>query len=214
MVFGYGAGTGQLIQSEEPASTGFSTTGSSLVESSFTEKENGGWNWQINETAVSDLISNFHWLEQTVNELKPEIQQGTLRLQASENPNFFVTHEDYKNVQMDAYLNVENLAGEIRLAHHIRDTQNYDFVSLNSDGTIRQGRIQDGETTIFEEGSFQPKGALYLRLVADDTHFRGYIDREMKVHGHGDAPKQGAVGIRLEGSGNVQISSIELTTIN
>ncbi|MEX2464233.1 MAG: DUF2231 domain-containing protein [Balneolaceae bacterium] len=214
MVFGYGAGTGQLIQSEKPVSEESSNTDSSSVASSFTEKENGDWIWQINETAVSDLISNFHWIEGSVQDLSPEVWQGNLKLEATEEANFFVTHNNYQNVQMDAYLNIENLDGEIRLTHHVQDVQNYDFVSMNSDGTIRQGRIEDGETTIFEEGSYDPQGNLYLRVVSDGTHFRGYINREMKVHGHGDAPTAGEIGIWLEGSGFVNISSIELTQLN
>ncbi|MCA1746187.1 MAG: hypothetical protein LC655_00710 [Bacteroidales bacterium] len=215
MVFGYGAGTGQLIQPEEPVSEQTSSNpDTSAIASPFIENENGGWSWQINETSVSDLISNFHWIEGSVQELRPKVRQGNLNLEASEDPNFFVTNENSQNVQLDAYLNIEDLTGEIRLVHHVQDTHNYDFVSLNSDGTIRQGRIQDGEATLFEEGFFEPQGTLYLRVVADDTHFRGYIDREMKVHGHGDAPAAGAVGLRLEGSGSVQISSIELTPLN
>lgn len=214
MVFGYGAGTGQLIQSEEPVSEESSNTDSSSVASSFTEKENGDWVWQINETADSDLTSNFHWIEGSVQDLSPEVWQGNLKLEATEDPNFFVTHDNYQNVQVDAYLNIEDLNGEIQLAHRVQDPNNYDFVSLNSDGTIRQGRIQDGETILYEEGSFEPQGTLYLRVVTDGTHFRGYIDREMKVHGHGDAPVAGSVGIWLEGSGFVNISSIELTQLN
>ena len=215
MVFGYGVGTGQLIQNDEPLSEQASSNReNSGISSSFTKKGDGSWNWQINETSVSDLVSNFHWIEGSVQDLGPEVRQSRLELEAAEEPNFFVTHESSQNIQMDAYLNIEKLDGEIRLAHHVQDTQNYDFVSLNSNGTIYQGRIRDGETTLFEEGSFEPQGTLYLRVVADGTHFRGYIDREMKVHGHGDAPAAGAVGIRLEGNGSVQIYSIELTPLN
>jgi uncharacterized membrane protein len=214
MVFGYGVGTGQLIQPEQPVSEGSSKQVSSVVASSFTENENGSWSWKIHKTSVSDLISNFHWIEGSVQDLQPEARAGQLKLEATQNPNFFVTHENSKNVQMDVYLNIENLTGEVRLAHHVQDTQNYDFVTLNNEGTIRQGRIKEGETTIFEEGSFDPKGTLFVSVVADGTHFRGYVNREMKVHGHGDAPESGSVGIRIKGKGKLLISKIELTPLN
>ncbi|MEX2604811.1 MAG: DUF2231 domain-containing protein [Gracilimonas sp.] len=214
MVFGYGVGTGQLLQAEEPLPTVTSDTDSAAVTSSFLEKENGDWIWQINETAVSDLISNFHWIEGSVQDLSPEVRQGNIKLETREETNFFVTHNNFQNVQVDTYLNIENLNGEIKFVHHVQDTQNYDFVSLHSNGTIRQGRMQDGETTIFEEGFFEPQGTQYLRIVSDGTHFRGYINREMKVHGHGAAPEQGAVGIRLEGNGFVHLTSIEMTQLN
>ncbi|WP_265786560.1 hypothetical protein [Fodinibius salicampi] len=35
-------------------------------------------------------------------------------------------------------------------------------------------------------------------MVTNSTHFRGYINKEMVVHGHGDAPKAGSVGIKID----------------
>ncbi len=212
MVFGYGVGTGQLVEPELVPETSL-TPDSSAAVTSFKEKENGDWIWQINENSVGDLISNFHWIDGSIHDLEPKAWQGTLNLNASEESNFFVTNKSYQNVQVDIYLNTKNLNGEIRLAHHIKDTLNYDFLSLNTNGTIRQGRLQNGETTIFEEGSFAPEGELFVRVVADGTHFRGYVNREMKVHGHGDAPKSGSVGIRLRGNGSILISKIEMTQL-
>ncbi|SMO64078.1 DUF2231 domain-containing protein [Gracilimonas mengyeensis] len=214
MVFGYGVGTGQLVQQDtESAPAADSLKGAS---SSFIQKENG-WNWDITERSVGDLIANFRWIEGSVQGLNPQIVSGEesfLRLNASGETSFFVTNSDYQNVQIDYYLNLDDFSGEIELVHHVQDARNYDFVSLNSDGTIRQGRMQNGETTIFEEGTFDPEGRLFVRVVADGTHFRGYVNREMKVHGHGDAPQSGAAGMKLNGNGAVLISQIELTQLN
>lgn len=214
MVFGYGVGSGQLLQQEEPDSP--VTTDSISTISSFETKENGDWSWDINSNSVSDLIANFHWVEGSVQDMKPVITQvepPRLRLDASEQPTSFVTHDSYQNVQIDYYLNLDDLNGEVGLIHHLQDENNYDFVSLNSDGIIRQGRVQDGRTTIFEEGTFEPEGELFLRVVGDGTHFRGYVNREMKVHGHDDAPKSGNVGLKIRGNGSVLISQIEMTKL-
>ncbi|MDZ7806040.1 MAG: hypothetical protein U5K71_02865 [Gracilimonas sp.] len=180
------------------------------LSSSFNTTENGNWTWDISSTSVSDLIANFHWLEGSVQGLKPAITQTEpprLRLEASEQPNLFVTHDSYQNIQVDYYLNLDDLDGKVELVHHLQDANNYDFVSLNSDGIIRQGRIQNGSTTIFEEGAFEADGELFLRVVGDGTHFRGYINREMKVHGHDDAPESGSVGLKIQGSGSCAIIS-------
>ncbi|MDR9419377.1 DUF2231 domain-containing protein [Gracilimonas sp.] len=212
MVFGYGAGTGQLLQQEESAASEI-TDSTTTVPSSFVTKDNGNWTWEMNSNSVSDLITNFHWVEGSLQALKPTIASGDaplLQLQASEQANLFVTHQSHQNVQVDYYLNLDDLDGEIELIHHLQDANNYDFVSLNSDGIIRQGRIQNGETTIFEEGTYEADGQLFVRVVADETHFRGYINREMKVHGHSDAPESGNVGLKLQGSGSVLISKIEM----
>ncbi len=216
MVFGHGVGTGQLIQQESEGST---ESDSTAIEYSFSfsEKPNGDWTWEITATSVSDLISNFNWIEGTVNQLKPKVLQGAdaaLALQAPGTPNFFVTQQSYQNVQVDYYLNLSEFSGEIILAHHVIDSKNYDFVSLNSNGDIRQGRMEKDKTILFEEGTFEVVGELFVRVVADGTHFRGYVNKEMIVHGHGDAPKAGSVGLKLSGSGTVLISGIELNQLN
>ncbi|MFP8489738.1 DUF2231 domain-containing protein [Gracilimonas sp. Q87] len=214
MVYGYGAGTGQLLQQEESGSS--IPTDSISTSSSFVTKENGSWIWTVSPNSVSDLIANFHWVEGSVQDLKPAItrtEPPLLRLEASEEANIFVSHETYQDVQVDYYLNMDNLNGKIELVHHLQDENNYDFVSLNSEGVIRQGRIKNGNSTIFEEGAYEPEGQLFIRIVGDGTHFRAYVNREMKVHGHGDAPESGSVGLKLQGSGSVLLSKIEMTQL-
>ncbi len=214
MVFGYGAGTGQLLQTESADTS--STDSLSVSSSSFEETENGNWTLNITQASVSDLVANFRWLEGSVHELEPVILQSEddqLQLNASDQPNTFVTTESYQNVQVDYYLNLERLSGEVELIHHVQGADNYDFVSLDSNGSIQQGRMRDGEITIFEESTFNASGQLFVRVVADGTHFRGYVNQELLVHGHGDAPESGSVGLKLEGNGNLLISEIEMTQL-
>jgi len=218
LVFGYGAGTGQLLQPEKETTSASSDGLISEAQSTFTVEENGDWSWQIGPNAVSTLLERFHWVEGSVQDLQPAAAKSgdiyLLRLAGNNLDNFFVTHESYQNVQVDYYIELSGFEGEVSLVNHSQDAQNYDFVSLNSVGTIRQGRMDNGEITIFEENDFEAEEELFIRVVANGTHFRGYLNREMKVHGHGDAPEQGAIGIRIEGTGLVSISSIELTQLN
>lgn len=214
MVYGYGAGTGQLLQPAEPEEP--AEGDSSLALSSFNIKKNGDWRWKISGNAVSDLISNFHWEEGSVQDLEPVVTAGDpamLRLSASDKPNMFVTHEQYQDIQVDYYLNLNEFDGEVEFIHHLQDVDNYDFVSLDQQGIIRQGRMEDGNRKLYDEGTFEPEGEVFVRIVGDGTHFRGYVNREMKVHGHGDAPESGATGIRLRGSGALLISAIEMTQL-
>jgi uncharacterized membrane protein len=215
MVYGYGAGTGQLLQKEEQK-TLVPTDSVTTMYSSFIIKDNGDWSWNINPGSVSDLITNFQWIVGSVQDLKPMITQSEppqLQLVASEQSNLFVTHKSYQNVQIDYYLNLNDFNGEVELIHHFQNAENYDFVSLNEEGVIRQGRVENGNTTLFEQGSFEPKGELFVRVVGDGSHFRGYVDREMKVHGHGDAPENGPVGLKIQGSGSILISQIEMSRL-
>lgn len=216
MVFGYGAGTGQLLEQEEASPAIMDSTPAS-TESSFIQKENGDWIWEMNESAVTDLIGNFHWMEGSVNELSPEVlgseSDQYLKLSTAEGSSTFVTHSNYQNVQVDYYIDMTELEGSVMLIHHFIDNDNFDFVELNSSGVITQGRKEQGEITIFEEGKFEKGGVQFFRVVGNGTHFRGYVNKEMAVHGHGDAPESGAVGLRMEGEGSILISKIELSQL-
>ena len=71
----------------------------------------------------------------------------------------------------------------------------------------------DGQPEVFEQGQTDTSKPLYVRVVASGTHFRGYIDKQMVVHGHGDAPEAGGVGLKLEGSGTLLLEQIELVQL-
>lgn len=216
MVFGYGAGTGQLLEQEE-ASPALTDSSPASTESSFIQKKNGDWLWEMNENAVTDLIGNFHWTEGSVNELSPEVvgsdSDQYLKLSTAEGSNTFVTHSNYQNVQIDYYIEMTELEGSVMLIHHFIDNENFDFVELKSSGVITQGRKEQGENNIFQEGKFEKGGIQFFRVVGNGTHFRGYVNKEMAVHGHGDAPESGAVGLRMEGEGSILISKVELSQL-
>jgi uncharacterized membrane protein len=216
MVYGYGAGTGQLLSEEIPTPSHADTLESNS-ESSFVIEESGNWNWDIRSNGVSELIQNFHWTKGSIQSLSPKIISGSdnsfLNITASENENTFVSHGNYKNIELDIYLNMDELDGEIQLIHHYQNELNYDFVTIQSNGKVLQGRVSQSETTIFEESSERFSGMLFVRVVANDTHFRGYINKKMIVHGHGDAPNPGAVGLTISGTGSILIDKIKLTQL-
>lgn len=215
MVFGYSAGTGQLLELEETKIQN-NAAESVALRSSYIQKENGDWTWQMNENSVADLIRNFHWIEGAVNNLTPEITKANdefyLKLNTSNGSNTFVTHNNYQNVQVDYYIDLSAFEGEIKLIHHFVDIQNYDFLSFNTSGDVTQGRVINSEHKIFDEKK-DISDSKFFRVVANDTHFRGYINKEMAVHGHGDAPRSGSVGLNIEGEGSILISRIELSQL-
>jgi len=216
MVFGYGAGTGQLIEQQEATPV----TSDSLQEggSTFKVSDNGNWAWEIGPNGVSTLLSQFQWLEGSASELQPTVVSNggnhLLKISADSASNFFVGNSSFQNVQVDYYLDLSDFEGDISLVNHVHDAQNYDFVTLYSDGTISQGRVTGGNREVFAEESYSASGMLFIRTVGNGTHFRGYINKEMVVHGHGDAPEAGSVGLRLDGRGTVLIDRMTLTQLN
>ncbi len=216
MVFGYGTGTGQLIEQQETTSL----TSDSLQEggSTFTVSNNGNWSWEIGPNVVSTLLSRFRWLEGSASELQPTVitsgNNHLLKISGDSIANFFVGKDSFQNVQVDYYLDLSDFEGKISLINHLQDAQNYDFVTLSSDGTMSQGRVTEGNREVFAEESYSASGMLFIRIIGNGTHFRGYINKEMVVHGHGDAPEAGSVGLRLDGNGTVLIDRISLTQLN
>lgn len=216
MVFGYGVGTGQLVQQQESSAV----TSDSLMTSgtsTFTISNNGDWVWPVGPRGVSTLISRFRLLEGTIQDLQPAVvsvsENHMLEFTVDSSSTFFVDNNSYRNVQVDYYLDISNFKGEVSLVNHVQDPQNYDFVSLSSDGTIAQGRVVDGKRKTFAEKKYSASGLLFVRTVGNGTHFRAYINKEMAVHGHGEAPHPGSIGLKIDGSGTILLDKIALTQL-
>ncbi|MBO6620395.1 MAG: hypothetical protein JJ892_09890 [Balneola sp.] len=181
----------------------------------FKATENGNWEWNIDKNAIADLKNNFHWLTGSLEEVNAEAVQttnGSYALSFSGNNlnGFFVGHESYETTQVDYYLDISALEGMVMLTNNVQDESNFDFVSVASDGTVKQGRMVNGKEELFEEGTTDVSKSMFVRVVGNGTHFRGYVDKEMVVHGHGDAPKAGGVGIKIMGDGTVVLEKMSL----
>jgi len=186
---------------------------------SFNVMDNGNWEWEIDENAVSDLNNNFHWLTGSLNEANAQVVSTAnggyaLSISGENLTGFFVGHdESYIKTQVDYYIDITELEGTVWLTSNVQDQTNFDFVSIASNGEIKQGRIAAGEEEVFEKGTADVSKTLFVRVVANGDHFRGYIDKEMIVHGHADAPKAGAVGVKVDGSGTVKLEKMILTKL-
>lgn len=186
--------------------------------SSFNVMENGNWEWEIDINAVSDLNNNFHWLIGSLSEANTRIVSTTnssyaLSISGEDINGFFVGHESYLKTQVDYYIDITELDGTVWLTSNVQDQTNFDFVSIASNGEVKQGRIADGKEDVFEKGTADVSQTLFVRVVANGDHFRGYIDKEMVVHGHADAPDAGSVGLKVEGTGIVKLEKMILTKL-
>jgi len=216
MVFGYGAGTGQLM--EQQKTTSVASDSLQQAGSTFTINDNGNWSWEVGPNGVSTLLSQFRWLEGSPSDLQPTIvgsgDNHLLKISVDSTTNFLVGKDSFQNVQVDYYLDLSDFKGEVSLVNHVQDAQSYDFVRLSSDGTISQGRVSEGNREVFAEETYSATEMLFIRTVANGTHFRGYINKEMAVHGHGDAPKAGSVGLKIGGNGTILVDAIEFKNLS
>lgn len=215
MVFQHGVG---VQASEEIEKEAESSEPDKELATAFEVQDNGDWSWSIQEGALQTLQENFRFLEgdlEGIESVETENNGSYILQVSSENINqFIVSEESYQNVQVDYYLDMSEFEGTITLVNHLQDTSNYDYVSITSDGTVEQARVSGGETEVFETGNVDVSDPIFIRTVANGTHFRGYVDKEMIVHGHGDAPDAGSVGLKLDGSGTLLLERMELIQLS
>ena len=193
MVYRYGVG----VQQPEPKQTS--------VEQGLTVGS-GGWQWQPqSDTAWTERM---RWLEggpSAVDARLDTLDDGRVALALTpRSPVTFVVPDTLGAAQVTAELNRDDFNGTVELLHHVRDTRNYDFLAVGG-GTARQGRVADGARTVSDEAAIDGGGWQTFRAVGDGTHFRGYLGSELVTHPHGEAAAPGTVGLRLDGSGTVQL---------
>lgn len=118
-------------------------------------------------------------------------------------------------------LDLSRYAGSVRLVHHVRDAQTYDFVAVervaatpaSASTTVRLGRVVDGTETTYDTVTSAQPGRLRLSLSAVGTHFRGWAGDGPQTHGHGDAVVSGAVGLSVDGSGPAIVHALTVTPV-
>lgn len=212
LVFGHGVGV-QTAENQTPESSADDLE----AESGFFETEQG-WRWEIGQDPEAEFRENFHWLTGSNESNNLQLvhlseNNQAITFSGESLKGFFTSHENYQNVQLDYYLDMSAFDGEVIFTNHVKDQNNYDFVSIQSDGTLKQGRISDGVSEIFEEGSAKISEPVFVRVVIDKTHFWGYVDKEAIVHGHSSAPSAGGVGLSFNGSGTLLIDKIEMVIL-
>lgn len=211
LVFGYGLGTGNILKSEQANTEMVNET--KFSDSTFTINENGSWKLIADGGVIKVLSEKFRWIEGSMTELNPMYNEteATLMFHLGEelHNGGFVYDNKIKSVQVIAELNLDEFDGELELIHHFVNENNYDFLGIGN-GNISLSRKINGEIKIFEKDNFSAKGWIEIKVISDKTHFRGYINNKLKVHGHGDEPKPGSVGIKLSGSGTVSIKVVDV----
>ncbi|MEQ9287806.1 MAG: hypothetical protein RIG77_12900 [Cyclobacteriaceae bacterium] len=175
--------------------------------------------WMPAGTGEESIKSDFHFLSGSLENIKPVVIQddrGTkiLELTADGTPTSFVFHSKYSNVGLSASIKKVDFTGKIELIHHAKSPSNYEFVSIEN-STMQLGRVIDGEQIVLDKAEFeQPvQDWTILKASAAGSHYKGYIGDNNVTHGHADEMEDGYVGIMLIGSGKIQISSIELLSL-
>ena len=207
---------GHMAQEEEESGTHGDIAHETAV-TGLELAENGAWTWNIGPGSERGLEQHFEWLSGSPEDLVPKMlhdgEKGeVLALHPQGGPTIFVTGIPVGSLQADLSLNSDSFAGTVMIVHHIQNTRNYYFLSLDRDH-IRLGEVRDGSVKIQDKKVARTEGWRTVRVVGDKTHFRGYIGGKMVVHGHGEEPQPGRVGLLVEGTGTLLLDDFKVEVL-
>jgi len=175
--------------------------------------------WKPSGDGSESINKDFHFIAGSIEDIAPQVVtngqgEDVLELTVNGTPTAFVFHKTLGNVGVAVNLKTSDFKGTVKVIHHARNTENYGFVAVNGQ-KMTLGRIIDGKEVTFDEGDFSVENQdwLTLRVSAAGEHFKGYIGDKNVTHGHADSMKDGFVGIMTEGTGKLQISSIEVLSL-
>jgi len=200
----YRFGTGVSLPVENENDSQLVTTESALIENA-----DGSWIWAPQKEG-KDRFSGFRFIEGN----GENIQAGPERMREYmiEKPVTFIFDNPVADVQVDVKLNVSAFEGAVFILHHFQSLGQYDFLKLSS-GEMSLGRVQNGKHIDMDTKSAAVKEGVEFRVVGSGRHFRGYMDNKLIVHGHEPPLKPGAVGLRIDGKGIIELSSIHTIPI-
>ncbi len=213
LVFRYGVGTKTR---PEPARAAAKDTSDVTT---VTVAEDGSWRWSAGNKAVLNFKKNFNliqgdWAKLLLQTVSDNGQNTALRIETeSEKPVVFTFGPRLENTQITAKINLNGLKGRFLLIHHFTSPQRYGFLAFEN-GTIRLGRTIDGKTILGDTDTITQTGWLTVKVVSSGGHYRGYVNDQLLVHGHGTRLPAGANGFALLGSGALQIASIETVNLD
>jgi len=213
LVYRYGVGVEAIDHSVESVSVAVDSTG--IINSDPVLEENGNWSWK--PVRASAWRSAVRFLEPedglTMSSIVDGGEKGdVLGLSLSGGTTSFVVDASLNDIQIDTAINLDNFDGVLMIIHNVIDGKNYRFTSIGN-GEVRQGRSENGDHFLYDQKPFEPGGWITIRVVNDDTHSRIYSDETMIAHGHGTAPAEGPVGIRLNGTGTALIDFMRVQAL-
>ncbi len=183
-----------------------------LAAAQFEQLPDGGWHWMPGPGAEQVLVDSFALQAGDFTEVKAQSGAEGLSLWLTDQELLFTGPGSLSGTEITARLHRDSLQGIVRLVYHLQDAKNYDFVEIGAT-SIRQGRLVNGQIRLFDEAPLQEKGWLEVRAVAYGTHFRGYVNGRLLVHGHGPAANPGPAGLYLTGKGILKLSLLSARPI-
>lgn len=218
MVYGYGLGTGNLIELPQNVNSEKNIQDKTQEEivSTITSFDNGSWKFYSTNGAESTLRNDFTWVSGQNTSIGIELISDGSETYTKITPNnssIFLTYgPKLKNVQIEINANLDSLKGPFSIVHNYIDGNNYDYVLFNKN-EISMGRISNSKDEVFEKEIFHTQGWVNIKSIISGKHFRTNLNGKLVVHGHGAEADSGVVGFKFFGKGSLLISNFEVQVL-
>jgi len=174
--------------------------------------DNGSWTWRGN----ADTFREFKLLQGQTNNLRIEASanEKVLTINVLSSEPFLLTYgPKLANAQLVAKVNLDNFKGRFFLVHHVKNPATFDFLAIEAD-QAKLGRMENGKVRLFDSAKISSRGWTTLKAVSSSGHYRGYVNDKLIGHGHGSDLPAGTTGIAFSGSGSIQISLLDVVSLD
>ena len=176
-----------------------------------------GWQWV--PASPGRWKDRVEWLRGDPTQVRAYLfePEGTgrrgLALQVDDARVFFAIPQPLGDVEVGVDLNLDEFDGTVRIAHHVRGANYYDF--LGFDGRrLLLGRLEGQQLRTYDTRGYAVDGWRRLRVVGRGTVFRAFVEDRMVVNGEGTVAGEGTVGLYLNGTGTVRLREMEASAIS
>ncbi len=209
LVYKYGVGV-KTTGTVEPRTTQELSPASR--SNNLVQLEDGTIEWEVREDALWILKKMLRWndgeMHKVITSIRKDRQNNpVLSFILQNNSTQFLFPEKFASISLEAVVDAKGFQGGLFLVHHFLDSLNYDFLRVEQ-GKMSLGRLVQGRVKILSSKPVDLNGWTTLKVVGTKGHFRGYLNGELVVHGHGKDYPPGEAGLLLQGRGEVLLKKV------
>ena len=215
LVYKHGVAVGEIEQLRERIETLDRELAAIHAEATPVLDDDRSWSWRI--APGSDQILEEAFIMEGDHRFtamtERDEESNYLVIQPGNEPGFLLFGEEIGNVEGILEFHVANYNGTVKMVHHYRDPENYQYLKLEN-GRLSQGQMIRGDDNMLAEERVSTENWITLRVSASGTHFYGYKDGQNITHTHADEMEPGLTGISFYGAGNLKIRRIGFQPLN
>lgn len=208
MVYQFGVGV-EFVEKERRAAADTTAASDALADSVMgLSLEEDRWTWR--PETPGQWKDRVEWVRGGPTSVRSYLfePEGSgrkgLALVVEESPVFFTIPKTMEDVYVSVELNRDDFDGTVRIAHHVRGQNYYDFLGHDG-GRLLLGRLEGQNLRGFDSRAFDLPGWRSIRVIGSGRTFRAFVEDRMVVDGDGPVAGDGTVGLYLNGSGTVRL---------